>query len=107
MKTEILLYLEVSFTLLCSICYTWAMHHFCTRHFICIRSRRNLFLLLLAAAPPVVTWLRLYCLLHDPGVSGTLLSLEDWFFLRTLPQPAATALAMPFYLLGSAIICRT
>lgn len=88
MKTEILLYLEVSFTLLCSICYTWAMHHFCTRHFICIRSRRNLFLLLLAAAPPVVTWLRLYCLLHGPGVSGTLLSLEDWFLLRiTMMSP--------------------
>lgn len=67
MKPEILLYLESAFALLCSAGYTWAIHHFCTGHFTCIRRRRNLFLILLTVVPSIATGLRLACLIHNPA----------------------------------------
>ena len=81
MKPEILLYLESAFALLCSAGYTWAIHHFCTRHFTCIRQRRNLFLILLAVVPSIATGFRLACLIHNPAARTACLSLQDWLLL--------------------------
>lgn len=90
MKPEMLLYLEVIFSLLCSAGYTWAIHYFCTRHFNCMERRKRLSLLLPAVLPAAITWIRLYSLLCSAHDAGTYLSLEDWILLCLTPSS-------PFY----------
>lgn len=95
MKPVILLYLESAFALLCSAGYTWAIHHFCTRHFTCIRQRRNLFLILLAVVPSIATGFRLACLIHNPAARTACLSLQDWLLLcYTSSTPFETLLPL-------------
>lgn len=86
MKPEVLLYLEVIFSLLCSTGYTWAIHHFCTRHFACMERHKRLFLLLPSVLPAFAAWTRLYSLLCSARSAGCCLSLEDWILLCITPS---------------------
>ena len=81
MTPEMLLYLESALALLCSAGYTWAIHRFCTSHFVCIKQRRNVFLLLLAAIPSIAIGLRQAAILHSPTVEIARPSLQDWILL--------------------------